>query len=99
MLVILETIWVLSHFYKIERPQIIDNLLPLFESNILVIENSAKLKATLLTAKNNTFDLPDLMIACRYEIANHLPIINFNKKASKFSIIINNTHIYHFKKD
>lgn len=84
MLVILETIWVLSHFYKVERLQIIDNLLPLFNTKILMIENTNYLKSILLNAKNNTFDLPDLMIACCYEVANHLPIMTFDKKASKY---------------
>lgn len=83
MLVILETIWGLSHFYKIDRIQIIQNLLPLFNTRFLVIENSTELKSILIQAQHNTFNLPDLMIACRYKIADTLPIFTFDKKASK----------------
>lgn len=84
MLVILETNWVLAHFYKIERLQIIDNLLLLFKAEFLSIENSAHLKDILLKAKNNTFDLSDLLIACRCAVSQHLPVMTFDKKASKF---------------
>lgn len=83
MLVLLEVNWVLSHLYKIKRQEIIDNLLLLCETEFLVIENINQVKNTLLLAKNNSFDLSDLLIACRCQSANHLPVITFDKKASK----------------
>lgn len=84
MLVLLEVNWVLSHLYKIKRQEIIDNLLLLCETEFLVIENSNQVKNTLLLAKNNSFDLSDLLIACRCQVANNLPVMTFDKKASKY---------------
>lgn len=83
MLVLLEVNWVLSHLYKIKRTQIIDNLLLLCETQFLMIENEKQVKTTLLSAKTNSFDLSDLLIACRCQSENHLPVMTFDKKASK----------------
>lgn len=83
ILVLLEVNWVLSHLYKIKRHEIIDNLLLLCDTEFLVIENSNQVKNTLSLAKTNTFDLSDLLIACRCQSANHLPVMTFDKKASK----------------
>ena len=56
LLVILETNWVLGHFYKIERLQIIESLLVLCHMPILLIENVDAIREMLVNAKNNTFD-------------------------------------------
>ncbi|STZ07273.1 Uncharacterised protein [Moraxella caprae] len=81
MLVLLEVNWVLSHLYKIKRQEIIDNLLLLCDTKFLVVENANHVKNTLLLAKNNTYDLSDLLIACRCQSANNLPVMTFDKKS------------------
>lgn len=84
LLVLLEVNWVLSHFYQIDRQQIIENLLFLCDAKFLMIENTITVKATLKNAKTTSFDLSDLLIACRCEVAHHLPVMTFDKKASKY---------------
>lgn len=83
LLVVLEINWVLSFRYKIARIDIIEQLLELMENPVFCFENQVKLEQVLLLAKNNTFDLSDLLIACRCQVANNLPVMTFDKKASK----------------
>ncbi len=85
-LVILEVAWVLSFTYKIDRAEIIDHLLFLLQSPILVIENSRNLYELLTQAKSNTYDLSDLMIAYHCKHHQALPVMTFDKKASKFTL-------------
>lgn len=88
LMVVLEVNWVLSQFYKMSRIEIIEYLLPLFDSSILVIENASELRKILIDAKDNTFDLSDLLIGCGCAVANNLPIVTFDKKASKIDNFI-----------
>lgn len=88
LLVILETIWVLGHFYKIERLQIIENLLILFNMPILIIENANVVRQMLVEAQYNTFNLSDLLIGCCCAVVNNLPVVTFDKKASKIDNFI-----------
>lgn len=83
LLVVLEINWVLSFRYKIARIDIIEQLLELMENPVFYFENQSKLEQVLLLAKNNSFDLSDLLIACRCQVANNLPVMTFDKKASK----------------
>ncbi|MFW2178057.1 MULTISPECIES: hypothetical protein [unclassified Moraxella] len=52
------------------------------------VENADDVKAMLLQARNNTFDLSDMLIACRCAVENHLPVVTFDKKASKIDKFI-----------
>ncbi|OPH39482.1 PIN domain-containing protein [Moraxella equi] len=83
LLVVLEVNWVLSFRYKITRIDIIEQLLELMENPVFCFESQTKLEQVLLSAKNNTYDLSDLLIACRCQSANNLPVMAFDKKASK----------------
>lgn len=85
LLVILEVNWVLSAFYEVSRAEIIENLLMLLSTPILHIENHDDLKQLLINAKENTFDLSDLLIGLRCEVAGNTPVMTFDKKASRFS--------------
>lgn len=85
LLVVLEVNWVLSFRYKISRIDIIEQLLNLMDSPTFYFENQTQLEQTLLFAKDNTFDLSDLIIANRCEYSHHLPIMTFDKKASRYS--------------
>lgn len=80
LLVVLEVNWVLSFRYKITRIDIIEQLLELMENPVFCFESQTKLEQVLLSAKNNSFDLSDLLIACRCQSANHLPVMTFDKK-------------------
>lgn len=82
---ILEINWVLSFRYKITRIDIIEQLLELMENPVFCFESQTKLEQVLLSAKTNTYDLSDLLIACRCQSANRLPVMTFDKKASKYS--------------
>lgn len=83
LLVVLETNWVLSFHYKIQRQDIIEQLLSLTEIVTFCFEYHHSVQITLKNALNNSFDLSDLLIACRCAVSQHLPVMTFDKKASK----------------
>lgn len=83
LLVVLETNWVLSFHYKIQRQDIIEQLLSLTEIETFCFEHHYSVQTTLKNALNNSFDLSDLLIACRCAVSQHLPVMTFDKKASR----------------
>lgn len=85
-LVLMEMSWVLAHFYKISREKIIDNILILCNMPSLQVEHSQIIITTLEQAKQNTFDLADLLIAIHYSVGNNAPIMTFDKKAAKYQL-------------
>ncbi len=85
MLVLIELNWVLSFSYNMTRDEVIGYLLKIINTPIFAVENKIQVKRILKDAKNNTFDLADLLIACRCEVENNTPIMTFDKKASKFA--------------
>lgn len=85
LLVLLETNWVLSYSYGLTRTQIIEGFFALLNLPMLVIENQQKFEKILYLAKDTRFDLSDLLIACRCEKDSHLPIMTFDKRASRLT--------------
>ncbi len=82
-LVILETMWVLSTSLKKTRQEVIQIILRVLKTPTLVIENGEELKELLDFAVHNTLDLSDLMISYRCRVENALPVMTFDKKASR----------------
>ncbi|WP_227514687.1 PIN domain-containing protein, partial [Moraxella lacunata] len=74
LLVVLEVNWVLAFSYKIPRNEIIHSLLALLNFPFLTFEQANHLQQTLLYAQNNTFDLSDLLIACKSRSLHNLPV-------------------------
>ncbi len=85
MLVLIELNWVLSFSYNMTRDEIIKYFLKIINAPIFSVENETQVKHIVKNAKNNTFDLADLLIACRCEVEKNTPIMTFDKKASKFA--------------
>ncbi|STZ09136.1 Uncharacterised protein [Moraxella caprae] len=83
LLVVLEVNWVLAFSYKIPRNEIIHSPLTLLNFSFLTFEQANHLQQTLLYAQNNTFDLSDLLIACKSRSLDNLPVYTFDKKASQ----------------
>ena len=83
LLVLIELNWVLSFRYKIARQDIIHEMINLCHMPIFDIEYNKEVKQTLLYAQNNTFDLSDLLIACKSRSLDNLPVYTFDKKASR----------------
>lgn len=65
LLVVIEINWVLGFSYRLERVQIIEALLALMELPMLNFEHSQEFKVCLQNARQNTFDLSDLLIALK----------------------------------
>ncbi len=82
-LVILEVMWVLSFSFQVNRMDIIETLLEILKIPVLKIEHGEELKELLNFAVHNTLDLSDLMIAYRCRVENALPVMTFDKKASR----------------
>jgi predicted nucleic-acid-binding protein len=62
LLVILETIWVLSAVYKLNRSEVLDALELLTQMPVLEIENDGTVQELLRMGRSGNADLPDLLI-------------------------------------
>lgn len=86
LLVILELIWVLESAYNISRDEILDSINDLILMPILKFETLSSLQQFVQAAKNNTYDLSDLLIAHSAKVQGCESVITFDKKASKFNL-------------
>ena len=62
LLVILETIWVLSAVYKLNRSEVLDALELLTQMPVLELENDGTVQELLRMGRSGNADLPDLLI-------------------------------------
>ena len=82
LLVFLELNWVLKSRYDVERQSIIENFLMLLSTEFIKAENHNELKQMLIEARDNNYDLSDLLIAMRCQLENAIPVMTFDNKAS-----------------
>ena len=81
LLVILELIWVLESVYEIERNEILDAIGDLLLMPILKFECQSVLHNFTLMARDNRYDLSDLLIAQSAQNQGCNTVITFDKKA------------------
>jgi predicted nucleic-acid-binding protein len=86
LLVVLETIWVLEAVYEIPRKEIINSLTELLLMPVLKFEGQTAVQKFILSARNNTIDLSDIMIACSAVVSGSERVLTFDKKASKMEL-------------
>jgi predicted nucleic-acid-binding protein len=86
LLVVLEMIWVLESVYDIKRADILDAIQDLLLMPILKFDQQPALQQLLPAAKDNTYDLSDLLIALSAKINGCEAVLTFDKKASKFKL-------------
>lgn len=83
LLVVMETIWVLDSAYEVSRGEILAVFNDLLLLPILEFENRSAVQNMISVASNNTYDLPDLLIAETARLAGCHSIFTFDKKASR----------------
>jgi len=86
LLVVLELIWVLESAYKVSRNEILESLSDLISMPILKFENFTVLQQFINAAKDNKYDLSDLLIAHSAKFQGCQSTLTFDKKASKFPL-------------
>ena len=86
ILVIIELLWVLESVYEIERKDIISSLDQLILMPIFSFEHLSAIQEFVVDAKNNNYDLSDLLIAHTAQNNKCSFIITFDKKASKHEL-------------
>lgn len=84
LLVVLELIWVLEAVYEIERKEILDSIADLLMMPILKFEHQTVLQKFILKARDNSYDLSDLLIAHSAQFQGCETVLTFDKKASKY---------------
>lgn len=82
-LVILELNWVLNKHYQLSRHDTIEALQTIMGLPILVVEYADVIYDCLTHAKDNTFDLSDLLIGYIARANNCITTLTFDNKASK----------------
>lgn len=86
LLVVLELIWVLESVYEIPRVEILDAINDLLLMPILKFEHQSVLQEFTLTARENSYDLSDLLIAYSAKNQHCENVLTFDKKAAKFNL-------------
>lgn len=84
--VILELVWVLDSAYEITRLDILDSISDLLLMPILKFEQQTALQQFISSARQNNYDLPDLLIAHSAENQGCDNMLTFDKKAAKFEL-------------
>lgn len=83
-LVVLETVWVLESVYDATRQEILDSFDQLLLMPILKFEAQSAVRSFVASARENTTDLSDLLIAQSARVAGCECVITFDKTASNF---------------
>jgi len=86
LLVVLELLCVLESVYEVPRQEILSSINELALMPILNFESRAAIQQFLLSAKDNKFDLSDLLIAYSAKILGCEKILTFDRRASKFEL-------------
>ena len=86
LIVVIELIWVLESAYRISRLEILDSIYELSLMPILKFENLKAIQEFIPIAKENNYDLSDLLIAYSAKSKGCEKVITFDKKASKFDL-------------
>ena len=86
LLVVLETIWVLESIYDIPRGEILNSLNELLLMTVLKFESPSTIQKFIHSARKNTIDLSDILIASAAGVSGCEFIFTFDKKASKHDL-------------
>ena len=86
LLVTIEMIWVLGFSYNISRESILDSLSDLLSLSILKFEHQQTIYQFIHSAKKNSYDLSDLLIAHSANNQGCKTSLTFDKKASKYNL-------------
>ena len=82
-LVVLELMWVLQASYKVEREDILTAVGELLNMPVLKFQDQSALRAFVVEAVGNNFDLSDLVIGQVAQGAGCEVTLTFDKKAAK----------------
>ncbi len=86
LLVVLELIWVLESVYFIKRKDLLDSISDLLIMPVLAFDRVEAVQNFLITAKNSSYDLSDLLIAHLAKNSGCETVYTFDKKASKHAL-------------
>lgn len=81
--VVLELMWVLKAAYDVPREAILHSLNALLSMSVLEFQDQAAVRAFIISAENNTYDLSDLLIGQMSLMVGCDTTLTFDKKAGK----------------
>jgi len=84
--VVLETIWVLESVYDVARNNILDAIENLLLLPIMHFDGQPAVRAFILSARTNTIDITDVLIACFAHHSGCESVLTFDKKAATFEL-------------
>ena len=86
LVVVLETIWVLESVYSVPRSEIIETFKGLLSMPLLKFESHPAIQAFTTSAKNESTDLADLLIAQSALNSGCESVLTLDKRASKSAL-------------
>lgn len=81
--VLLELEWVLRHSYDIKKPKIIDTIIALLQTKELSLQFESAIERALYAFTISNADFADCLHVGLCGAESHLPILTFDRKASK----------------
>jgi predicted nucleic-acid-binding protein len=84
--VVLEMIWVLESAYDVTREEIIASINDLLSMPIFMFETQTAVQKFVVSARQNNFDLSDLLLAHSAAHAHCNKVYTFDKKASQYNL-------------
>lgn len=81
--VVLELMWVLKAAYDVPREAILHSLNELLSMSVLEFQDQTAVRAFIISAENNAYDLSDLLIGQMSLVVGCDTTLTFDKKAGK----------------
>lgn len=75
--------WVLRSFYELNKAMIIDTFICLLEAREIEFQDESAIEITLSLYTDNNADFADCLHIASTQIKNRIPLVTFDKKASR----------------
>ena len=83
LLVFVETVWVVTQVYRLDREEMLRRLTALVRTEGIIVEEAAMVLESLERASMSTYDLADLLIAAVSRREGAVPILTFDRKLAR----------------
>lgn len=83
LLVLVETVWVVTQVYRLDREEMLQRLTALVRTEGIFVEEAAMVLEAIARASASTYDLADLLIAAVARREGAVPILTFDRRLAR----------------
>jgi predicted nucleic-acid-binding protein len=88
VVVILETVWVLTRAAKLDKARIVSDLQQLIDMEGVILENEIVVKQAIDYYANASADFGDCLVLESAKYANALPVVTFDRRFSRHAAVL-----------